>query len=313
MEGNLKKVFSFLGGVLAALIASAAGIEAIQRLQGKDFVPPEAIPPRSIRPEDPSLTGKEIWVVLGDSIVYGSKVPESSAWVSVLQENIAARWQDTERLIVNAGIPGETSVMAVWRVSRDVTAYMPKVALVAYGLNDAMLARSIQDRAWERQFWLYYGRFPRSWRTFWEIKERLSPESQSVESAAPRVSPEAFEAAIKAIVRRLQLEGIKVYLLTTPPTDDRFQRAWPASKRDYQRSLLKYYNQIIRNVAKSTKAELIDIFTRFPKHGLDTLIGEDGLHPTPSGHSLISEIVLERLIGDGMLPEPPQMVLKKGG
>ena len=309
----MKKVLSFLGGVAAALVASAVGLEAVARLGAEDFVPPESVPPRAIPPDDPSLVGKEVWVALGDSVVYGSKVPEGSSWVSVLQESIQTRWQDAQRVLVNAGIPGETSVMAVWRVARDVTSYMPKVALVAYGLNDAMLARSVQDRAWERQFWLYHGKFPRSWRTFWQIKDQLSPEAYTSQSAAPRVSPEAFEAALRAIVGRLQLEGIRVYLLTTPPPDERFQRAWPENKRSYQRSLIVFYNQIIRNVAESKKAGLIDIFTRFPRQGLDTLIWEDGLHPNASGHSLISEIVLERLIEDKVLPEPPQMVLKEGG
>jgi len=309
----LRKVLSFFTGMIAAFGAFMVGAEAAARIKADDFVPPENVPPRSTQPDDPSLTGKELWVALGDSVVYGSKVPENSAWVSVLQENIRTRWQDAERSIINAGIPGETSVMAIWRVSRDVTSYMPKIALVAYGLNDAMLVRSVQDKAWEKQFWLYHGNFPRSWRTFWKIKEKISPESESAESSAPRVSPEAFEKALSAIVDRLHLSGIKVYLLTTPPTDERFQRAWPENKRAYQKSLMMYYNQIIRNIAKSRNAGLIDIFTRFPKQGLDTLLGEDGLHPNASGHSMISEIVLEQLIEDAVLPEPPQMVLKKGG
>ena len=271
--------------------------------------PPSPRPPRAAPPDADEILSAERWVAFGDSVVYGSGVPEQASWPAVLQAHLRSRWPEPARAVINAGSPGETSVSGIERLARDAVSYHPKIAFIAYGLNDAMLARSRSDAWSERRFWLLYGSFPRSWHLFWALKEKLSPEDGEMEEGAfPRVSPEAFREALTHMVDRLKLEQARVYLLTTTPTDERFRPAWPEEKRRYQQTLFRAYNDIIREVARSTGSGLIDVYEKVPRASLSSFLSADGIHPSEAGYSLISEIVADALVQDGVLPKPPGLV-----
>ncbi len=276
--------------------------------------PPSPRPPRAVSPDAEGAGAAERWVAFGDSIVYGSGVPEHASWPAMLQGHLAGRWPEPPRVVVNVGSPGETTVEAIERLARDVVSYHPKIAFVAYGLNDAMLARSKADAWRERRFWLLYGSFPRSWHLFWALKDRISPEGESWdEEAFPRVSSEAFRTALTYMVERLKLEQARVYLLTTTPTDERFRPAWPEDKRRYQQAMFHAYNDIIREVAQATGVGLIDVYEKVPKTSLSGFLSPDGLHPSAAGYSLISEIVADALVLDGVLPKPSGLAPRRFG
>ncbi len=303
---------------LLGLLAAFGAIPAMEiwlRVRASIPVePPVPRSPRAIPPDDKEVLAKECWVALGDSVVYGSGEPEDAAWPAVLQSHLRSRWPEPQRTVVNSGTPGETSLGGINRLARDVVSYHPRVAFIAYGLNDAMMTRSQTDSWMERRFWLLYGSFPRSWHLFWALKDRLSPEASpwQGEVSFPRVSPEAFRTALTYMVQRLQLEQTKVHLLTTTPTDERFRNAWPEEKRSYQEAMFRAYNDIIRKVAEDTGAGLIDVYNNVPRSGLSSFLTADGVHPSAAGYSLISEIVADALVKEGVLPEPPGLVPPRG-
>ncbi len=304
---------------LLSLLAIAGAVPAaelfLRMREGIEAEPPSPRPPRAADPAAEGVLTAERWVAFGDSVVYGSGVPEQDAWPAVLQAHLAARWPEPPRVVVNAGTPGETTVEGIERLARDAVSYHPKIAFISYGLNDGMLARSKTDAWRERRFWLLYGSFPRSWRLFWVLKDRLSPEGEpwNSEEAFPRVSPEAFRAALTCMVERLKLEQTKTYLLTTTPTDDRFRPAWPEEKRRYQQAIFRAYNDIIREVARATGSGLIDVHEKVPKSSLSSFLSADGLHPSSAGYSLISEIVADALVQDGVLPNLAGLTPRRGG
>lgn len=72
---------------------------------------------------------------LGDSITFGDKLDEEDSFPAVLERLLQARWPDADVEVLNAGVPGYSSLqgVALWEKLRK---YDPAVVVVAFGVND---------------------------------------------------------------------------------------------------------------------------------------------------------------------------------
>ena len=70
-------------------------------------------------------------ICFGDSLTYGTGAPPESSYPAQLGRLIG-------REVVNAGIPGDTTEDALFRLDRDVLAHDPRVVLITLGGNDLM-------------------------------------------------------------------------------------------------------------------------------------------------------------------------------
>lgn len=68
-------------------------------------------------------------VALGDSITYGQGIPVEDNFISLLSRR-------TRTLIVNAGVPGDTTEDALARLDRDVLSLKPNIVIIFLGGND---------------------------------------------------------------------------------------------------------------------------------------------------------------------------------
>ncbi len=82
------------------------------------------------RPEvrNSTPTGENI-ICFGDSLTYGTGATENMDYPSQLSRMISKQ-------IINAGVPGDTTAMAMARLKEDVLSESPRIVLITIGGND---------------------------------------------------------------------------------------------------------------------------------------------------------------------------------
>ncbi len=112
----------------------------------------------------------------------------------------------------------------------------------------------------------------------------LMEGANDLNSGGDAVIPAVVDA-MEEMVERARAAHIMVFLATLPPQREGGSRAKaPASIVPYNRELAK--------VAAQEGAVLVDVYTAIGSAVPGTLIGADGLHPTPEGYVKIAETFL---------------------
>jgi lysophospholipase L1-like esterase len=86
--------------------------------------------------------------------------------------------------------------------------------------------------------------------------------------------------ALRDFIREIRGKGAQVFVGTIAPE-------WPNSCRSFAVDVIPLANDAIRTLAVAENVPLVDIFAAFGTDG--SLLGEDGLHPSPSGYQRIAE------------------------
>jgi len=116
----------------------------------------------------------------------------------------------------------------------------------------------------------------------------------------PKTPLDFFVSTYKHAIEKIQKAGVKPVLLTLPPLDARRFFAW-VSKGVNAENILKWlgdksmiyrwqelYSLAVLKLGKTLGVPVIDIRSEFLcRQDLDTLIGEDGMHPTQKGYELL--------------------------
>ena len=201
-------------------------------------------------------------VTLGDSITRGTRpgVEESETFSSLLEAGLRADGFDVE--VINRGIGGEKTTGALERFD-EIIALHPDYVTVMYGINDSTAAPG----------------------------EEKSPLS--------RVE---FGANLTAIVRRLRAAGIQPVLWTSSPmapfgiTKEYYADFPPYSTHGDINFLLLPFIAEVKRVGEAEDVPVLDIHSAFQaKAEVDgNLEGylTDGMHPNPTGHRIIADLML---------------------
>lgn len=78
--------------------------------------------------EPVTLSGENI-ICFGDSLTFGTGAPPDKSYPAQLAEMIG-------KPVINSGIPGDTTGMALQRLERDVLSKSPRMVLITLGGND---------------------------------------------------------------------------------------------------------------------------------------------------------------------------------
>jgi lysophospholipase L1-like esterase len=199
--------------------------------------------------------------LFGDSICFGQLVSHHLTWISSLSESLNNLSKHSSVLIQNASINGNTTRLALERMSYDVTSHSPDFLLVQFGMNDC--------NYWQSDF------------------------------TVPRVSERAFEANLVEIVERAFLCGTsQIFLCTNHPSLKGEFSHFPTKSHSESN---KRYNDIIRRTAALLQQEnesviLLDnesywyeIMESNPQIRLEKLLLPDGIHLSETGHRIYSE------------------------
>lgn len=238
-------------------------------------------------------------LIVGDSIVYGHEVSAREAYPAVLADLWNAAHPNRPVAFINGGANGLTTMHGVLMLPLLLGTFRPHVVVIAFGLNDANLARSYADARLEDVFtapaWvrllrhsrLFLG-LERRWRR-WQA-QYAAWEGKRWE---PRVSERAFARALEWMAKRARREGAQVVFLTTTPLAPRFRPDVDDASRLELRCSCDAYNARVRAVAREERAHLLDVYQELHLDAGDWM--EDGVHLSASGYRKLAAYLHVRL------------------
>ena len=174
-----------------------------------------------------------------------------------------------EIVVTNSSVNGRTTRQALETMAYEIQSHGPEIVIIQFGMNDC---------------------------NYWKSDNGL-----------PRVSEASFAANLEEIVQRSFHYGAKGSVLNTNHPTTLIKSKFPNTEITYQESN-ELYNQAIRSVAQSTKANLNDLENHFiqliQQNGIDLgalLLEEDQLHLSPLGHDAYFSFIYPKIekIGAG--------------
>jgi lysophospholipase L1-like esterase len=282
--------------------------------------------PIELRDETRSLMWEDIEhkyriVCLGDSNTFGQDLPYAQTYPAVLQDLLRDKYPALNVVVINAGICGDTSVLGLTRLVRDVFWYEPQVVVSAFGANDGRLGHWPLDPTRERE--MSHGQTPvgrvESWLEYSHLYVTLRarggrllrhlgwqpapPVVDATQELQPRVSHDGFANAQERLATRIQQHAAALVMATTPVTDACCADLEQA-QRQRQMAVYDEYNRVIRAVSTQHGAYLADmqaIFGNEAHSEMPPLLAADGVHWTAAGERLVAQSVLEALEAGGLI------------
>ena len=233
--------------------------------------------------EPPPVLTVKSFVAFGDSITWGEdgtsaasifpegqrvfiQLPQDERYPDILQQELRARYQQQQQLSVkNAGCPGE-------ELSK------PGV------FNPSCFGERADDPSALARF--------NSIVSLHQFDVALFMEGSNDVNDAPGDS-KAIPTAVGYLQKMIDLakaNGMKVIVATIPPMVP------PGiASRTLGASFVPTFNDQVRGLATSEGVPLADVYAAFGSDA--TLIGFDGLHPTPAGYRRIADTLLTAIKG----------------
>ena len=184
-------------------------------------------------------------------------LPPPTSYPSVLQQSLRARYTAQAPVVVNAGLPGESvnDSETRRRFTRALNEQNPEIVLLQEGINDL----HVFD---------FYG----------------IPAAQGIRGVVEALRLMSVEARGR---------GMQVFLGTLLPERPNGCRANAIPPRG-SADLISPTNDQIRLMAAAERLDLIDLNAMFVNR-VDSLIGEDGLHPTSAGYAAIASAFFDAI------------------
>lgn len=161
--------------------------------------------------------------------------------------------------VINAGVNGDITPLALERFDSDVSAHSPDVVTIFFGVNDAGFYRPVDDSF----------------------------------ADTPRVSIEEFTHCLRRIVERVNALPASAILLTPLPMNHHY---WGVNHPSYVERGLNYlvsqYAEGVRDVAAALSVSLVDTYDCFSSRPETADLIPDGIHPNPEGHQMIAELLM---------------------
>ncbi len=217
-------------------------------------------------------TGIHVW---GDSILKGIVFDEQRNRYAIARENcVAALARQVEVPVVNHARMGSTAPEAEKRMREED--FLPGgLALIEFGGNDC-------DMAWE------------------------SVAKEPRQQHQPKTPLPKFAETLTRMVERVKASGMQPMLVVPPPLDG--QRYFDWITRGLNReAILGYIGDVqhiyrwqelyafaVTEAAEKTGCPLMRLRDAFLRHeSFSRLIGLDGIHPSPEGHRVMLQGLLE--------------------
>jgi lysophospholipase L1-like esterase len=263
--------------------------------------------------------GPDLWRIaaVGDSCTYGGGYAHEP-YPAQLQELLRSREHPGRRYeVVNAGISGLNSELALNRLRSKVIPLGPEVVTIYIGWNDLM--KSDPFGAGSSARWAgVAGLIDRLWLVkglrkllFYYVRPYVSPPATGAESHTGRLNgftPVGYEATLRSMIATVRGAESRPVLLTLPTvvrqqmTLDDVRRArvvfpyFPAAYGVLDLlELIRIYNDSIRKVAEQENVPLIDLASAFEKIDDPTPYFLDTMHTNGKGAQLIAQLLLRDL------------------
>jgi lysophospholipase L1-like esterase len=246
-------------------------------------------------PAIPAIKSRRRVLLLGNSCTFGWGVARDSTFASMLQQRLG-----DDYLVINAGIPGYSSLQGRRFLERDLVFLQPDFVVAMFGWNDQWAAASeIADKDQpHRSRWLVaiQNRLARL-HTYRLLKKLLldmtmPPPDDLFDRHAPvyRVSFDDYYANLREICQTADRFNAQCILMTEPqPSNLSYGvevSGHPAVLRHQQ------YNATVRALAQAEGLPLVDAARAFDDHdNLYDNVRKDYIHFNARGHALIARLL----------------------
>ncbi len=273
--------------------------------------------------------GPDLWriVAVGDSCTYGS-ADDIDTYPAMLDALLAERERPGLRYeVVNAGISGLNSDLALRRLRSKVLPLEPDLVTIYIGWNDLMkfdpLAQQGGSARWTGvarlldRLWLVKGLRKL---LFFHLRPVLRPPATGPESRTGRFAdfrPAIYEDNLRAMISESRAAGARVLLLTLPSvvrrdmTADELRAAgvvFPYFPSAYAVGdfvdLIDSYNRSVERVAREEGVPVADLAATFESLGSPRPYFYDTMHPNHEGRQVVAGALLEALQAEALLGPP---------
>lgn len=208
-------------------------------------------------------------VVFGDSTTAArGKIEIYANW---LERELPAKGIRAE--IINAGIGGHDTQMAVARFQRDVLAKDPDLVVIQFGINDSAV-----------------------------------DVSKNPPATKPRVAKETYMRNLEKLVETLKARKCGVILMTPNQMcwtkwlkENNNKPPYDINDPDGFNINLREYAQAVREIAEKQKVPLVDVYAAFSAYGKiekqsvnDLLM--DGMHPNDKGQRMVADLLIPEIV-----------------
>jgi len=211
-------------------------------------------------------------VALGDSITNAvgiSGVEKRDTYRYLLQVELSKALAQ-KVTVINAGVNGDITTLALDRVEYDVLRHKPHYVTIMFGVNDAGYFR---------------------------------PDGPVGET--PRASAHEFEGNLRFIVSKVKSIDAKPILVTPVPMSPSYHLAnLPAYVEHGLNYLVDEYADITRRLARELRIPLIDVHRVFSDDEKTQEYVPDGIHPDKRGQRLIADVFVKAFLEDIVAKKP---------
>ena len=188
---------------------------------------------------------------------WANPIPAATSYPSVLQTMLRSRYTAQNPVVVNAGLAGEAANDSDTRrrFTRVLNENSPEILLLQEGINDL---HGLD----------FYG----------------IPHATGIANLVRALQDMSNEARGR---------GLRVFLATLLPERPNRCRSYAIPPRSSV-DLITPTNAQIRSMAAAQGLDLIDLFA-LVQPNLDTLIGQDGLHPTVAGYNAMAQAFFDAI------------------
>jgi lysophospholipase L1-like esterase len=175
--------------------------------------------------------------------------------------------------VINAGVPGNTTALALQRFQKDVLDHNPSLVVIQFGINDSAV-----------DVW----------------------KDPPIEK--PRVELPVFLMNMESMIDLIQDQNGEVILMSpqrmswSKKTRELYGKPpYISDDEDGFNVILDTYVAGLRELAVRKNVRFIDINAAYAKHLADygepysKLLNQDGMHPNDKGHKLVFDLLIEQL------------------
>jgi lysophospholipase L1-like esterase len=272
--------------------------------------------------EDPPPAGTLRIVTVGDSCTFGAGTLRGT-YPALLEEKLRSSGDGPRYQVVNAGIEGMNSELALRRLESRVAPLKPDLVTIYIGWNDLMKfdpdgqvenPRMALIARWLDRLWTVKGLRKL---LFYNLRPRIAPPRTGPESRTGHYAdyrPAVFERNLRKMIETARAIPARVVVMTLPTvvSDD-------MSVEDVRRAnvqfpyfrgansvgdfvdLIAAYNRTIERVAAEEGVPVVDLAAEIDARPDRRALFLDTMHSTEAGRELISDILARELRAQGVL------------
>jgi len=218
---------------------------------------------------DNIIASKRPFVLFGDSTT--ALRAKTTTYGELLKQTFQDKNMPIE--VINAGVPGNTTAMAIERFRNDVLSHNPSLVVIQFGINDSAV-------------------------DIWK-----DPPKEK-----PRVELPVYLTNMESMIDRIQDQNGEVILMSpqrmswSKKTRELYGKPpYVSDDEEGFNVILDTYVAGLRELAMRKNLPFIDINAAYSKHPSDSgkpyseLLHQDGMHPNDKGHKLVFDHLIEEL------------------